>query len=141
MTTIRRIDVGSAFKVGLILNALIFAIIGLFIALMQIFFFSIFSDIATSSSSFNGSNVTPQDLQFFKAFGIVGACMFWLFGSVAAGIFGGIYFAIAALLYNLTSKMVGGVEVQLSGFNPSDTYDFGGEPSGKRKRIPQDDIL
>ncbi len=104
--TIKRVGVGSAFKVGLVLSALIFAIFGL-IGLGLQFAFS--SAISSAFRSTSGS--TSFD---FASMGLPILCGTYIVGIIAAGIGGGIGAAIYAFFYNLVSGMTGGLQVQLS---------------------------
>jgi Transmembrane domain of unknown function (DUF3566) len=108
--TIKRIGVGSAFKIGAILNVILFAIFGL----IGLGFQALFS--SAISSAFRNSGA---DAYFdFATAGLPILCVGYLIGVVAAGIFGGIAAAIYALLYNLVSGMIGGLQVELSRDNP-----------------------
>lgn len=95
--TLKRIDPGSAFKVGAITYALMWAIFGLpYVLLMG----SIMSTIAAST----GQGAVAG------GFGIG----MYLFGIIGSGIGGGIGAAIGAFVYNLVSGWVGGLEVEVS---------------------------
>jgi hypothetical protein len=110
LTTLKRIDIGSAFRVGVIFYGLIFAIFGLFFVVFQSLLLSgiqRFADV-----SVNGSRVPANQLPL-AAFGLLGALCFYGAGIVAAAIFGGIQFAVAALCYNLTARWIGGIKVEL----------------------------
>jgi hypothetical protein len=106
-TTLKRIDVGSAFRVGIVLYGLIFAVFGLFFVAFQGLFLS-----ALSSGSFtvNGDSFNPAA---FMGAGILSLLCFYVFGVVAGAIFGGIQCAILAWLYNLTAHWIGGIKVVL----------------------------
>jgi hypothetical protein len=103
--TIRRIGVGSAFRVGALLSALLSLIVGLPIALMQ----GLFVTTIVSSAGLNARDVLP--LFGGSTLGIV---CFWVGSVVAAGLFGGVFAAISALLYNWVAGWIGGLEVELA---------------------------
>jgi hypothetical protein len=104
-TTLKRIDVQSAFRVGIVLYGLIFAVFGLLFVAFQ----GLFLSAITRSASFDqGSDVSA----FFGA-GILSLLCFYVIGVVVAAIFGGIQAALLAWLYNLTSNWVGGIKVEL----------------------------
>lgn len=113
MVTIKRIDIGSAGRVGAIISLIIGAISGLlFIALPSLLFGSIAS-IATvtlnDASVVRGAN----GMDAFAAIGLVGMCVFYVSYVVLSAIFGGIAAIIGAFAYNLTSGWVGGLQVDL----------------------------
>jgi hypothetical protein len=105
--TIKHVGVGSAFKVGVVLNIIIFAVFGLIALVMQLLFASAFSAAFRNSTG----SFSTFDL---NTIGIPILCMGYVVGIIIAGIFGGIGFAIYALIYNLASGMIGGLQVQLS---------------------------
>jgi hypothetical protein len=108
--TIKKVSVGSAFKVGLVLSAIAFAIFGLIGLGLQALFANALS--AAFRNAGNGSNFD------FGATSLTFFCVGYLIGIVASGIFGGIGAAIYAVLYNLTSGITGGLQVELSRDNP-----------------------
>ncbi len=113
MVTIKRIDVGSAGRVGAIISLIIGAISGLlFIALPSLLFGSLAS-IATVT--FDGSTTVQRasGMDAFAAIGLVGMCVFYVSYVVLSAIFGGIAAIIGAFAYNLTSGWVGGLQVDL----------------------------
>ena len=96
--TLKRIDPGSAFKVGAITYALMWAILGLpYVLLMG----SLMSAVAQS---------TGQGAAVAGGFGIG----MYLFGIIGSAIGGGIMAAVSAFAYNLVSGWVGGLEVEVS---------------------------
>ena len=127
MVTIKHINVGSAFRVGLMVSAVVAALTGLlFIALQSLFMNLIFTlltlDPTTGSfSSSSGSNA-------FATFSLVTMCIFYVMMVVFSAIFGGISAAISAFAYNLVSRWVGGLEIEL-------------ETEAKSKRGASDDIF
>lgn len=96
---VRKISVSSAFQVGLVLNALLFAVFGipfLFVTALM------------------GNYLVQQGQPAGAAdMGLVGGIFFYLIGVVASGIGGGIGFAIQAFLYNIVAAFVGGLEVEI----------------------------
>jgi hypothetical protein len=104
-TTLKRIDVSSAFRVGVVLYALIFAVFGLLFVAMQGLFWSAIS----RSAAFDQAN----EVNMFFGAGILSLLCFYIIGIVVGAIFGGIQCAIFAWLYNLTSNWVGGLKVEL----------------------------
>lgn len=111
MVTLKRVDVGVAFRVGVVLSglsALIFGLIG--IGAQALLLNSLFS---ISTLSFNGGTVSPSDLNMMSGMSFAFLCCAYLVGVVMSAIFGGIGFAIVAALYNLTANWVGGLQFQL----------------------------
>jgi len=104
MRTIRRISIGSAFKVGLVLCALVFAVLGVFVIVLPGLF----------GASLLGAMMGDQG--GMSAFGVSFATsvIIYLAGIVVYGIFGGIVLAIEALLYNIVAGIVGGLEIELT---------------------------
>jgi len=130
-TTLKRVDIGSAFRVGVILYGLIFLVFGLVFVLFQ----GLLLNLITRSTTFNLPN-TPNGSGSTTAFlgaGILGLLCFYGIGIVVAAIFGGIQCAILAFFYNLTARWVGGIKVELE---TSDTglLDDIERDMGKRKR-------
>jgi hypothetical protein len=105
--TIKKVRVGSAFKVGFVLNIILFAIFGLVALITQLLFASAFSAVFRNST---GAFSTFD----FNTIGIPILCMGYAGGIVVAGIFGGIGFSIYALVYNIATGMTGGLQVELS---------------------------
>jgi hypothetical protein len=105
MRVVRSIGIGSAFKIGAVLSALLFAVIGFFIILLPSLFgaslLGMFSNRGGMNPAMSGGAV--------GATGIV----FYFFGIVLYGVFGGIFGAIYAALYNLVANWVGGIELEL----------------------------
>jgi hypothetical protein len=111
MVTLRRIDVGAAFRVGVVLSgltALVFGLLG--VGLQALFINSLFS---ISTLNFNGGPVSPANLNIASGMSFAFLCCAYLVGVVMSAIFGGIGFAVVAALYNLTANWVGGLQFQL----------------------------
>lgn len=104
-TTLKRIDVGSAFRVGIVLYGLIFAVFGLFFVAFQ----GLFLTAITRSASYD----VGSDISAFMGAGILSLLCFYGVGVVVAAIFGGIQAALLAWLYNLTANWIGGLKVEL----------------------------
>ena len=94
---LKRIDVGSAFKVGAVTYALMWAVLGLpFILIM-----SAAGSMARAGGMGGGGA--------FAGAGIFG----YLIGIALYGIMGGIGSAVAAFIYNLVSGWMGGLEIEV----------------------------
>jgi len=110
-TTLKRITPGSAFKVGVVVNGILFLIAGIFIFILPTVAFT------SMSASISGSGISDADIRAMNdIIGLVGGASmicFYFVGVVMSAIIGGIYFAIAAVIYNLTAKWVGGLEIEL----------------------------
>ena len=102
MAVITRISPGSAFKVGLVL----YALLGLFVGLM----IALFSLMAGSIASHLGPTA-PAGLSALT--GITGGVGAIILAPIVYGIIGGIIFGVAALIYNLVAGWVGGLEVDI----------------------------
>jgi hypothetical protein len=129
-TTIKRIDVGSAFRVGLILYALLFAIFGLLFVAFQGLLLSGLESLMRASIE-DGSSL-PVDAPIVT-FGLLSLLCFYGVGVVIAAIFGGIQFAVGAFCYNITSGWVGGIKVELE-TEETDLLDDIERDTYKRKR-------
>lgn len=115
MTTVRRISVGSAAKVGAMVSLLITAVFGLIFLLLYGAFLSIFMDViqeAAVASSPSGATLRPSDVNFMQTAGIAGLCIGYVIQLIFSAIFGGIGGIIFAIAYNLTARWFGGLEVE-----------------------------
>jgi hypothetical protein len=92
----------SAFKVGAVLSALLFIIVGGILLIIQLLFGGLI-----------GANMGGSE--GMGAFGATAAISFvtYLVGIVVYAVIGAIAGAINALLYNIVAGMVGGIEVKL----------------------------
>jgi hypothetical protein len=98
---VRRVSPGSAFKVGLVLYAILGLVLGICMALVSM--------VAGSLAPLNQS--AAPGMQFFR-FGMgIGAIIFF---PVMYGIFGGVFAGLGAVIYNLVAGWVGGIEVDIS---------------------------
>lgn len=99
MTVLRRINPASAFKLGLLVNGFLGLILGAFCTVVSI------------------AGVAFARQAHISLFGVGGAYM-GLFGVILCpilyGIIGGIGAAIGAALYNVASRWIGGLEVDLT---------------------------
>lgn len=120
MFTIRRIGIGSAFRVGLVSGAILAAITGLLFLLLQGLFFSFIATMmntVTWNGTAGSGSFPPSasSVDFFAAFGLVTACIFYIMSVVLSAVFTGIGAALAAFAYNLAARWVGGLEVEMAG--------------------------
>lgn len=101
MQTLRRVGVGSAFKVGAYLSGLVFAVFGFFIILLpSLFGAGLLGDLLGSRGAFGAG---------FLA-GLIG----YVVGIVLYALLGGIVAAIYAWLFNIAAGRAGGLEVDIS---------------------------
>lgn len=95
MTTLKRVSPGSAFKVGLVIYALIGLVLGAFCSAMFLV----------------GAQVFPHtSLPMSGAMGLLAIVIC----PIIYGIIGGVIAAIGAAIYNLASGWVGGLQVEIS---------------------------
>ncbi len=111
MITIKRIEIGSAFRIGMLVTGLfsliVFALVGIFQA-------AIFSSLFSMSSDFSGGAPLPES-SFFGLAGLAGFCTLLVCGTIIYAIIGGISAALFAFFYNLVARQWGGLEVELAG--------------------------
>jgi hypothetical protein len=103
--TLRRVGVGSAFKVGAVVSALFWLIIGLILLAL-----TLCSSSLTLPSFSDRFGDQGREL---LAGGLVGGIIIYLIGVVVYAIIGGIVSAIYAGLYNLAAGWFGGLRIQL----------------------------
>lgn len=126
MVTIKKISIGSAFRVGAVISVIFWAVFGLlFFALPGMLFSSL------TTSSFSG---TPE-LQEFGMIGGMGLLVTYVCAIPFYAIVGGLAGALYALVYNVTAGMVGGIEVELDDLSGRgvDVPDWGPVGGGKPK--------
>jgi hypothetical protein len=112
VVTIKKIGIGSAFRVGAVVSAILWLILGLFFLLFQSWFLT----AAMSSPEFGG-----QAGQF-QGLGVMTLFFSYLCGIPLYAVIGGLVGALYAFVYNLTAGWVGGVQVQIdSDANTTDT--------------------
>jgi hypothetical protein len=95
MTTLKRIEPGSAFKVGLIVYGLLGLIIGALFSLVAL--------LGAAASGLGGSGIAGP------LFGVAAIVILPIF----YGLLGGIVGALSAVIYNLAAGWVGGLKVVL----------------------------
>jgi hypothetical protein len=100
MAIVRRVGPASAFKVGLVLYALLGLVLGIFVA---------FISMATGPLGPLGQTAAPGARLFGFGMGF-GAIIFF---PLCYGIFGGLAAALSAIMYNLVAGWVGGLEVDI----------------------------
>jgi hypothetical protein len=111
MVVLKRVGVGSAFKVGFVLSAMVSAVLGLIAFLFQLTVFNAILNVATIEVYSPGT--TASDIaQLLSAIGTGTLCFIYAVGVVFGAIFGGIGFAVVALFYNITARWVGGLEFE-----------------------------
>ncbi|MGH2545205.1 MAG: hypothetical protein ACRDIB_20635 [Ardenticatenaceae bacterium] len=101
---VRHVSLGSAFKVGVVLSALLFAIFGL---ILLLFSSALTAMIGTVAQEAGQGLPLPGQM-------MAGGIVFYIVGIFAYGLLGGIGFAIQALFYNIVAGIVGGLEIDLS---------------------------
>src|SRR5260370_2930205 len=99
MVTVKRIGLGSAFKVGLAIYGLVGLILGLFFGLISLL---------------GGTLVLPAQVAMFGMFFGVWAVIIL---PLCYGIAGGIAAAVSAAVYNLVTRLVGCFTVAITYFN------------------------
>ena len=98
---VRRIGPGSAFKVGLVIYAVIGLVVGMIVAA--------FSGIVGSlGSAIPGASTSHGAFGFGMGIGAI------FIAPIFYGISGGIIAAVMAVVYNLVAGWVGGLEVDIS---------------------------
>jgi hypothetical protein len=95
MAIVKRVGPGSAFKVGLVVYGILGFIVGIFCSLIFL----------------TGASLIPREhMPVGGAVGLLAVVVC----PIVYGIIGGIGAAIGALIYNLASSWVGGLEVDIS---------------------------
>jgi hypothetical protein len=112
MVIIKRIRIGSAFRVGLLVGAVVAAITGLLVVGFQGLFFSAIMTAFTLDPQ-SGSGFSSSGGNAFATFGLLTLCIFYVMYVVFSSIFGGISAAITAFAYNLAAGWIGGLEIEL----------------------------
>jgi hypothetical protein len=111
MITLRKIDVGSAFRIGALVTGLLSLVLLMPLLLCQL---SIIPAMTTTSSSFGSSNLS-NDLPFVQGMGIAGILIFFVCGVLIYAVLGGIGGAIYALAYNFVARQFGGLQIEVDG--------------------------
>ena len=101
MATVKRVGPGSAFKIGLVMYAILGLLLGIFMAFISM--------VAGTLGSL-GESAAPgaKLLGFGMGFGAI------IIFPIGYGVIGGIFAAIGAVIYNLVAGWVGGLEVDIS---------------------------
>jgi hypothetical protein len=110
VTTIKRINVGSAIRIGAITGTMIAFVMGLIMFGLQTIFFAGVS--AFETSSYTGAS---SDIAALGAVSIGMMCVMFVVYVVMGAIGGGISGLVWSAAYNTAAKWVGGVEVELEG--------------------------
>ncbi|GEM_PF-1304369 len=124
--TLKKIDFGSAVRIGTVIGIIGAAIGGLLLFGFQGAILTLF---AGSMRGFN-SDFSGTDLQGFDAFaglGVLGLCCGWIGFIVAGAIGGAIQGGLFALLYNIAANWVGGVKLTFDGGSDEPDFNFGDE--------------
>ena len=100
MAIVKRVGPGSAFKVGLVLYALLGLALGICMALVSM--------VAGTLTPLDQTVPGARLFRFGMGFGAI------IFFPVLYGLFGGVFAAIGAALYNVVAGWVGGIEVDIS---------------------------
>lgn len=111
MIQLKRIGVGSAFKVGVIAYAILAAIFGLIAFILQASFFSL---LFGSANTFSTSSADSSAVTGLAVFSLGALCFGYIIGVVAGALFGGIGTALLAIAYNIAVRWVGGLELEFS---------------------------
>lgn len=132
MTTLQRIGVGSAFKVGAIVYGLMFLVFGLIGVVCNL---ALLAPLMSTAIMINGDVVSSRDMMGgLGVVGLAGLCLAYAIGVVAAALGGGMSTALLALFYNLAVRWVGGLELEIAGpgMQPGANVILGDMRSGMR---------
>jgi hypothetical protein len=102
MAVVRRVGPGSAFKVGLVLYAILGLVLGIFMAF-----------ISMVAGSLGGLAMPAGGAPGSRLFGFgmgMGAIIIF---PILYGVIGGVFAAIGAVVYNLVAGWVGGLELDI----------------------------
>lgn len=102
MAVVKRIAPGSAFKVGLVLYAILGLLLGIFAAVISMLAGSL------------GPALTRAGMPVSGVFGFDMGLVAILFFPIFYGLIGGIFAALGAVMYNLAAGWIGGIEIDLS---------------------------
>jgi hypothetical protein len=111
MVIIKRIRVGSAFRVGLLVGAVVAAITGLLVVGFQGLFLGAIMSLLTLNSQ--SGSMSSSGGNVIATFSVLTLCIFYAMYVVFSAIFGGISAAITAFAYNLAAGWIGGLEIEL----------------------------
>lgn len=105
MYTLRRVTIGSAFRVMAILSGLLFTIFGFFLVFLPGLFGAGLLGLVASEMG----RSAPLGI----GVGFFGSLLAYLLGIIVYALAGGVIGLIYALLYNGVAGMVGGLDVEL----------------------------
>src|ERR1700687_1203693 len=108
MATVKRVGPGSAFKIGLVLYGIIGLLAGIVMACVSMVAGSL---AGLGHPTVPGETAVSWDLRSLCLGMGVGAVIFF---PLLYGVFGGIFAAVGAVIYNLVAGWVGGLEVDIS---------------------------
>lgn len=103
MVVVRRVGVLSAFKVGVLVNAVLYLVFGVLFVVPFV--------LLGGLSLLDGRGSS----QAFAAVSLAGGCFMYAALVVFGAFAGGVMTAIMAAIYNLISGWVGGLEIELAG--------------------------
>lgn len=132
MTTLQRIGVGSAFKIGAVVYGLMFLVFGLFGLLCNL---ALLAPLMSTAIMIDGDMVRTRDmLGGLGAASLAGLCFAYAVGVVASALGGGLSTALLALFYNWAVRWVGGLELDITGpgMQPGANVILGDMRSGMR---------
>jgi len=104
VATLKRIGPGSAFKVGLVL----YALLGVFIGIIVACFSMIAGSLGSMSAAGAAGIPSARILGFGMGFGAI------IFFPIFYGLIGGVFAAVGAVIYNVVAGWVGGLEVDIN---------------------------
>jgi hypothetical protein len=114
MVTLKRIDVGSAMRVGALIYAVLFTVFALLWILFQSLILNGVNSLANSAVfSMNGGPPQPISGSALAGVGLATCGCGYLIGMVCAVIGGGIFGLLVAFSYNLIANWFGGLRVQI----------------------------
>lgn len=105
MYTIKRVGIGSAFRVGAVSSALVWAVFGILFVLWML---AIGSAVDSTTNSFSNTN-SSDFAEISGGFTI----FFYLCMIPIQAVIGGIMGALYAFIYNIVAGWVGGLELEL----------------------------
>lgn len=132
MLVLKRIGVGSAFKVGFVVNGLLALIFGLIAFLLQTALLSAVMSVVNVQTTTGAQ--TADALQAMSLVGTGTMCFLYAVSVVFGAVFGGIGFAVIAFCYNVAARAVGGLEIETIQTSGGLLDDIEAEIYEKRKR-------
>ncbi len=107
MRQIRRVGIGSAFKVGAMVSALLIAILGGLVLILYLIVTVALGAVFAGATEELGAGLG------FATLSAVGLIVGYIVQILVGGVVGGITYALAALVYNIIAGWVGGIEIEL----------------------------